>query len=95
MRAVVLLACAVVAATPAMAQTICGERRDFLKQLDSSYGEQTEALGIAANGAVLEVLTSDQGSWTILVTSPKGTTCVVATGENWETIHQIAKAPGA
>jgi hypothetical protein len=95
MRLAASLVLALVSATPALAQTLCGDRSEFLKQLDRSYGEHTEALGIAANGAVLEVLTSEKGSWTILVTSPKGTTCVVATGESWETVHKIARAPGA
>tara|TARA_Y100000031_G_C8177535_1_gene364822 strand:+ start:176 stop:370 length:195 start_codon:yes stop_codon:yes gene_type:complete len=39
---------------------------------------------LASSGAVLEVLASKGGTWTILVTQPNGTSCVVATGEAWQ-----------
>ena len=47
------------------------------------------------NGSVLELLTSRGGSWTILVTAPDGTTCLMATGENWENIPKLALGPKA
>ena len=40
-------------------------------------------------------LTSTKGSWTILVTTADGTTCMVATGENWETLPKLAMGPKA
>ena len=43
-------------------------------------------MGLAANGSVLEVLASKDGTWTILITSPNGTSCVVAVGDSWEAL---------
>ncbi|MEK9661835.1 MAG: hypothetical protein VW644_08900 [Alphaproteobacteria bacterium] len=52
-------------------------------------------MGLAANGSVLEVLTSNAGeSWSILVTMPTGQTSLIASGENWEKVAPQAAALG-
>ncbi len=40
-------------------------------------------MGVTADGALLETLTSAAGSWTILVTMPTGVTCGVVASEAW------------
>ncbi len=78
------------------AQSVCGDRSTFLESLDASYGEQPIGMGLASNGTMLEIATSGQGSWTILVTRPDGVSCVVATGEAWERLPlQTAIGPSA
>ena len=97
LRTTLLAAAALTAAAafaPATAQSLCGDRTQVLKHLSQGYGESAIGMGIAANGAVLEVMTSDAGSWTILVTLPSGATCIVATGENWESLQKVALQPG-
>ena len=60
------------AASPAIAaETLCGSRDSVLKQLASEYQEAPVGIGLASNGAVVELLTSSSGSWTLLVTMPK------------------------
>ena len=51
-----------------------------------SHGERPVVRGLAANGAMFEVLASATGSWTAIVTPPQGRSCVVATGEAWEAV---------
>lgn len=63
---------------------ICGPRPFLLAQLKSKYSESPKSMGLAANGSVLEVLTSVSGTWTILLTTPSGITCLIAAGEHWE-----------
>ena len=47
--------------------------------------EEPIALGLANEGSVIEVLTSDGGStWTIMISRPNGSSCLVAAGEGWE-----------
>ena len=42
------------------------------------------AVGVTNKGALVEVLTSaDGGTWTIIVTTPQGMSCLVAAGEGW------------
>jgi hypothetical protein len=46
-------------------------------------------MGLAASGSIVEILVSQTGSWTILVTSPNGTSCVVAVGDYWEALKPL------
>ena len=97
MKAIALTAAlaAIGPSTSASAQTVCGARTNFLANLGQKYAEAPTALGLASNGSVLEVLTSKKGSWTIIVTAPNGTTCMVASGESWELLPQPILDPAA
>ena len=45
-------------------------------------------MGVASNGAVVEVFASAHGSWTIIMTYPTGMSCMMAAGDNWEILPQ-------
>lgn len=63
----------------------CMPRPEMLKQLAAIYKEAPVALGVSDNGAVLEVLASRDGAtWTAVVTRANGVSCVVMSGDNWE-----------
>lgn len=81
--------------TAVSAQAICSSRSNFLDNLGKRYAESPTAIGLASNGSVLEVLTSENGSWTIIITQPNGTTCMVASGESWETLTVVNLDPAA
>ena len=94
--ALTLLTSAVVVATsPALAQQqqpLCTDRSEVISQLSSQYSEAPVAMGIANNGGVLEILSSQAGtSWTIILTMPNGVTCMIAAGENWESLPTRAQ----
>jgi hypothetical protein len=76
----------------ANAVRICGERAALLEQFAMEHDEKPQALGLGADGGVIEVLVSPRGGWTMLVTYPQRPTCVFAMGEAWETI-QLAGDP--
>jgi len=71
---------------------ICGERDALLEQFAMQHDEKPQALGLGADGGVIEVLVSPGGGWTMLVTYPERPTCVVAMGEAWEML-QLAGDP--
>lgn len=77
-------------------QQNCAPRSEIIKHLAGTYRETTTALGVAENGAgVLEVLTSAEGStWTLLYSLPSGVSCLVATGQDWQTAP-VALGPEA
>ena len=59
------------------------------------FGETRVGVGLAANGAMLEVFASDEtGTWTIAVTSPGGATCLVASGTDWQRVRTPLPEPG-
>ena len=43
-----------------------------------------QALGIAGQKNLVELFVSKSGSWTMLMTTPEGMTCIMATGQSWE-----------
>ena len=67
---------------------VCGERGSLITQLQGKYSERPKSMGLAANGSVLEVLTAKTGTWTIILTTPQGLTCLIAAGEHWEDMEQ-------
>ena len=86
---------AISAPAAVQAQPLCDARDKFLQVLGQQHGEMPVAMGLASNGGVLEVFASGGGSWTILVTMPNGTSCVVAAGEAWEKVEHLAMGPEA
>ena len=84
---------------PAMSQQsapgmpICHERTEALHYLRSNYDEQPVAIGLANNGGVIEVLANPDGkTWTILITTPDGHTCPLASGVGWESLPHVVGA---
>ena len=66
----------------AVPEAQCGHKTSRQK-----YSEIPVATGLTNNGAVLEVLSLKTGkNWTIMVTLPNGTACMIAAGQNWEQI---------
>ena len=61
----------------------CLKRSTAIKYLGKKNLEIPVATGLTNNGAVLEVLSSKTGkNWTVMVTLPNRTACMIAAGEN-------------
>ena len=59
----------------------------MIERLATAYGESRQSIGLGANNAVIEVFASTEtGTWTITVTSPAGMTCLVASGQAYESV---------
>ena len=91
--AVIALTITVAPGAPVHAQSNCETRASLIAKLDKGFGEQPVAIGLASTGYVIEVLTSANGTWTILITHPNGMSCVAAAGEHWQTLKTV-KQPG-
>ncbi len=66
------------------AQYVVAPRAVMAKQLADRYGQAPVAMGIANNGAMIEVFAADDGiTCTIVVTMPNRTSRIVAAGRNW------------
>lgn len=72
----------------------CAPRDVVLERLNDSYGETRQAIGLGANNAIVEVFAAETGSWTITVTFPNGATCLVASGQAYETLAETLPAKG-
>ena len=80
----------------AQGQPPCDERDNVLALLAKKYQETPIAAGVTNTGGLVEVLTDMKGgTWTIIVTTPGGLSCLVAAGEGWRKLEQIALDPEA
>ncbi|MCG8545650.1 MAG: hypothetical protein MJE12_15730 [Alphaproteobacteria bacterium] len=55
-----------------------------MQQLRDQYREQRTGLGITEDGTLVELFTSAEGSFTVIVTTVFGLSCVTLFGEDWE-----------
>lgn len=92
MRALGLLLAIVISllsipATPEFAvaaHKACDARQKVLEFLLKKYGERPVGIGLVPNQTAVELLVSPNGTFTIIATSPKGLSCLIAAGEAWE-----------
>ena len=83
-------------ATAAMAAPQCDERDAVLKHLARKYQETPIAAGVTNTGGLVEVLVDAKGdTWTIIVSTPQGMSCLVAAGEGWRNMRTINLDPEA
>jgi hypothetical protein len=65
-------------------QSRCGPRQELVEVLRKKYRETPVAAGVTLSGGLVELLAQPDGAtWTIMVTTPEGTSCLVAAGEGW------------
>ena len=85
---VAALVCAVFAPVVASAAgQACAPRDDVLNHLKSKYNEERRSIGLTSNNMVLEVYASIDGdTWSVVMSYPDGTSCVMAVGSAFEQI---------
>lgn len=78
------------AAQAQTARTICGDRDQIVDTLTGRLGETAQSWGMGPSGRIVEVYASEEtGTWTITITAPNGTTCLVAAGQYWENLMPL------
>ena len=80
--------------TDSLARQVCGSRVDMLASLARVHGERPIAVGLASDGTVVEILSSNTGSWTVLFTRPDGRSCVIDYGQGWQAIEARVGSDG-
>lgn len=66
------------------AQERCTAYAALTAHLAQKYGEHRAAMAAMANGLLAEWLTSENGTWTMLLIRPDGTACLFASGEGFQ-----------
>lgn len=95
-RGVAAIGLALSAPQPAPAETrTCAAHEQVVERLAERYGETLQSMGMHSSNGLLEVYASEEtGTWTILVTSPDGTACLLAAGQMWEADAKPLIKPG-
>ena len=78
-----LLATSLVAPAQAQSRLPCGPHEVLVKALEERFEEKVSFLGGTSQGHLLEIVLSKRGSWTILITTPTGVSCLIADGDAW------------
>ncbi len=74
-----------ISASSANAEQFCAPRDGALVQLEKQFEEKVLGRGLAVNGKrMIELFVSEKGSWTVLISDPNGSSCVLTSGENWQ-----------
>jgi hypothetical protein len=73
------------------AQITCNQRDNVLGHLARKYQEVPVAIGVTDRGGLVEVLSTGDGkTWTIIISTPDGQSCLVAAGEGWRAVPKAA-----
>ncbi len=81
-------------ASPAISEQFCAPRDRAVIQLEKQFGEMVSGRGLAENGnRMIELLVSEKGSWTVLISDPNGRSCLFASGENFQAINLLVVDP--
>lgn len=76
------------------AAATCAPRDVVVDRLAKTYGETRQSIGLGPNNQMVEVFASDTtGTWTITVTKATGVTCLVASGQAFETLAEALPKP--
>ncbi len=68
----------------AQAHQPCLPHEEAIARLQRDHSETAMGFGLGNRGqSVMELFTSESGSWTVLITRTNGLSCITASGENW------------
>lgn len=71
------------------AQDNCSAHDDIVRELAKTYDEFPQHIGLTQRHNVLEVFLSKKGTFTIILTGFKGTSCIMVSGEGWKDLPPL------
>ncbi len=73
----------------------CGTHDKVIAFLGKKYKEQVAAMGLVSNKGFMQLFVADTGTWTVLLTTPEGISCIVAAGDSYEKAPIVNTDPNA
>ena len=69
----------------------CAKRAKMVEKLHARFGESRQSVGLTPGGQALEIFAQPEtGTWTILLTLPNGTSCMMASGHAYQAVKTPA-----
>ena len=85
--AALIFGAAAIAPPAVHAQSNCAPRDSVIERLKEKYSERLTGGGVQNSDTVLEIWSSEKtGSFTVLITHANGMSCVVSSGQNWNSV---------
>lgn len=69
---------------------LCGDRNEIVEGLSEQFKEKPEAVGVVDKSVILEIFVSPDATWTIIASDTDGKSCLVSSGEGWQSLTVIA-----
>ena len=82
----VLLPVASVAGSIPASASVCMNHKTLTGYLSEKFKEEPKAVGLVEQQNLMEVFVSAKGTWTIVMTSTQGVSCIIAAGDTWEEV---------
>ncbi|MGG6897325.1 MULTISPECIES: hypothetical protein [Rhizobium] len=88
LAAMVLVATAILYPGVAASQAIlaCAKRVDIVVFLRDHLSERLSAVGKLDPNTIVEIYAADSGNWTLMLSDASGRSCIILSGEGWESI---------
>lgn len=67
----------------------CVGRAGFVETLSEKFGEVQQGFGTTGATGVFELYAAPDGSWTAVISTPAGRSCILSVGENWTSVLEI------
>ncbi|MBB3288580.1 MULTISPECIES: hypothetical protein [Rhizobium] len=71
------------------AMLVCAQRFDIVAFLGDNLSEKLSAVGKLDPNTIVEIYAAESGSWTLLITDASGRSCIILSGDNWESIPAL------
>ena len=70
----------------------CAQRVDIVAFLGNHLSEKLSAVGKLDQSTIVEIYAAEGGNWTLLMSDVSGRSCIILTGDSWESIPVLPKA---
>jgi hypothetical protein len=65
----------------------CHQPKEIARLLSNDFSERPVAYGLQQDGTLMQIYASKTGdTWTVVLTTPAGLSCIVAEGTRWENL---------
>ncbi|AYG65357.1 MULTISPECIES: hypothetical protein [unclassified Rhizobium] len=71
------------------AKLVCAQRVDIVAFLGDHLSEKLSAVGKLDPNTIVEIYAAESGSWTLLISDASGRSCIILSGDNWESIPAL------
>ena len=72
------------AAVSPVAEIICAPGDQMRERITDQFGETLSGRGLRDADSMLEVWSSERGTWTLTISYADGRRCILAMGEHWD-----------
>lgn len=72
----------------------CHAPQEIARLLSADFSEKPVAYGLQQDGTLMQIFASKTGeTWTVVLTTPAGLSCIVAEGTRWENLPSGPDGP--